>query len=93
MSYAYALLAAHGGVVELCHVHERILAAPAYAYERTEGKLTDAERAQKEDALRALIPSDAKQRGITTHVMEPEQGYIAVNIERITFRNRLKVLT
>lgn len=74
VSYAYALLAAHGGVVELCHVHERILAAPAYAYERTEGKLTDAERAQKEDALRALIPSDAKQRGITTHVTVIDGG-------------------
>jgi hypothetical protein len=26
-------------------------------------------------------------------LMEPEQGYIAINIERIIFRNRLKVLT
>jgi nucleotide-binding universal stress UspA family protein len=72
--YAYALLAAHGGVVELCHVHERVLAAPAYAYDRTEGKLTDAERTQIEDALRALIPSDAKQRGITTHVTVIDGG-------------------
>ena len=74
VSYAYALLAAHGGVVELCHVHERVLAAPAYAYERTEGKLTDAERTQMEDALRALIPADAKQRGITTHVTVIDGG-------------------
>ena len=74
VSYAYALLAAHGGVVELCHVHERILAAPAYAYERAEGKLTEAERKQMEDALRALIPGDAKQRGITTHVTVIDGG-------------------
>ena len=74
VSYAYALLAAHGGVVELCHVHERILAAPAYAYERTEGKLTPAERKQMEDALRALIPGDANQRGITTHVTVIDGG-------------------
>jgi nucleotide-binding universal stress UspA family protein len=74
VSYAYALLAAHGGVVELCHVHERVLAAPAYAYERTEGKLTEAERTKMEDALRALVPSDAKQRGITTHVTVIDGG-------------------
>ena len=72
--YAYAMVSSHGGVVELCHVHERILAAPAYAYERTEGKLTDAERARIESELRALIPSDAKQRGITTHVTVIDGG-------------------
>ena len=72
--YAYAMLSAHGGVVELCHVHERILAAPAYAYDRTEGKLTETERARIEDALRALIPADAKQRGITTHVSVIDGG-------------------
>jgi nucleotide-binding universal stress UspA family protein len=74
VSYAYTLLAGHGGVVELCHVHERSLAAPAYAYERTEGKLTDVERARIEGALRALIPSDANQRGITTHVTVIDGG-------------------
>ncbi len=74
VSYAYAMVAAQGGVVELCHVHERSLAAPAYAYERTEGKLTESERARIEDALRALIPSDARQRGITTHVMVIDGG-------------------
>ena len=55
-------------------MHERILAAPAYAYERTEGKLTEAQRTQMEDALRALVPSDAKQRGITTHVTVIDGG-------------------
>ena len=72
--YAYAMLSSHGGVVELCHVHERILAAPAYAYEQAEGKLTDAQQARIEDALRALIPSDAEQRGVTTHVTVIDGG-------------------
>ena len=72
--YAYGMVSSQGGVVELCHVHERILAAPAYAYERTEGKLTDAERMRLESELRALIPSDAKQRGITTHVTVIDGG-------------------
>ena len=72
--YAYAMVSPQGGVVELCHVHERMLAAPAYAYERTEGKLTDAERARIEGALRDLIPTDATQRGITTHVTVIDGG-------------------
>ena len=74
IAYAYAMLSSHGGVVELCHVHERTLAAPAYAYERTEGKLTEPERARIEGTLRALIPGDAKQRGITTHVTVIDGG-------------------
>jgi nucleotide-binding universal stress UspA family protein len=71
--FAYGLLA-HGGVVELCHVHERALANPAYAYDRTEGKLTDLERARLEHQLRALVPSDAEARGITTHVTVIDGG-------------------
>ncbi len=72
--YAYAMLPSHGGVVELCHVHERALASPAYAYERTEGKLTEDERTRIEGQLRALIPSDAQERGITTHVTVIDGG-------------------
>jgi nucleotide-binding universal stress UspA family protein len=75
--YAYSLLAGHGGVVELCHVHERALASPAYAYERTEGKLTESERARIESELRALIPTDARQRGIVTHVTVIDGGRAA----------------
>lgn len=75
--YAFNMLAAHGGVVELCHVHERILGSPAYAYEQGEGKLTDIERARLESELRALIPSDARERGITTHVTVIDGGRAA----------------
>jgi hypothetical protein len=52
-------LAAHGGVVELCHVHERSLPAPPYLYDRQEGKLSEAERACLESQLRALVPRRA----------------------------------
>jgi nucleotide-binding universal stress UspA family protein len=72
--FAYSMVAAQGGVVELCHVHERVLAAPAYAYERSEGKLTAEERARVEEQLRALIPPDAEERGITTHVTVVDGG-------------------
>ncbi len=75
--YAYSMLAGHGGIVELCYVHERVLGAPAYAYEQSEGKLTDLERARFEAELRALIPSDARERGITTHVTVIDGGRAA----------------
>jgi nucleotide-binding universal stress UspA family protein len=75
--YAYNALAGHGGVVELCHVHERALASPAYAFEQSEGQLTDIERARIEAELRALAPQDARERGITTHVSVIDGGRAA----------------
>ena len=72
--FAYTLLAGHGGVVELCHVHERPLADPPYAYEVAQGKLSAAARAELEGRLRALIPSEADGLGITTHVTIVDGG-------------------
>jgi nucleotide-binding universal stress UspA family protein len=72
--FAYALLAGHGGVVELCHVHERPLANPPYAYDVPEGKLTPAVHAELEGKLRALIPPEAEKLGITTHVTIVDGG-------------------
>jgi len=70
--FAYALLGGHGGQVELCHVHERSLPSPPYAYASTEGELTGAERARVEKELRALVPADAERLGITSrfHVID-----------------------
>jgi len=65
--HAYALLRAAGGVVELCHVHERVVPTPAFAYALPE-PLTPPERGEIEKQLRALIPPDAAALGITTHV-------------------------
>jgi nucleotide-binding universal stress UspA family protein len=72
--FGYALLAGRGGVVELCHVHERALANPPYAYEATQGKLSAAARAELEGRLRALIPPDAEAQGIATHVTVIDGG-------------------
>lgn len=72
--FAYTLLAGHGGVVELCHVHERPLANPPYAYDVQQGKLSAAARAQLEARLRALIPPEADALGITTHVTVVDGG-------------------
>jgi nucleotide-binding universal stress UspA family protein len=72
--YAYELLAGHGGVVELCYVHERALASPAYAYTQPAGELTTAERSRLIAALRALVPATAERRGITTHVTVIDGG-------------------
>jgi nucleotide-binding universal stress UspA family protein len=75
--FAYTLAAAHGGVVELCHVHERALADPPYAYDRSAGQLSAEERTRLEAALRALVPSDAERLGITTHVTVIDGGKAA----------------
>jgi nucleotide-binding universal stress UspA family protein len=72
--FAYALVASHGGVVDLCHVHERALPNPPYAYDRKEGKLSDEERTRIGTALRALVPADAERLGITTHITVIDGG-------------------
>jgi nucleotide-binding universal stress UspA family protein len=72
--FAYSMVAAQGGTVELCYVHERVLASPGYAYERSEGKLSAADRASLEGRLRELIPREAEERGITTHVTVVDGG-------------------
>jgi nucleotide-binding universal stress UspA family protein len=64
---AYALVAPHGGVVELCTIHERPLPVPAFAYDSPEGKLSAGERRKLEAELRALVPPEAARLGITTH--------------------------
>jgi nucleotide-binding universal stress UspA family protein len=75
--FAYTLLAGHGGVVELCHVHERALPSPPYAYDRPQGRLADGQRAELQAALRALVPADADRLGITTHVSVIDGGEAA----------------
>jgi nucleotide-binding universal stress UspA family protein len=75
--YAYSVLAPTGGVVELCHVHERWLPSPPYAYTRLEDKLTDAERSRLERELRALVPNEAEGLGITTHITVIDGGKAA----------------
>lgn len=84
--FAYALIAAHGGVVELCHVHERALPNPPYAYDRQEGMLTAEERARIEGALRALVPIDAERLGIATHVTVIDGGKAAQAIAQAAER-------
>jgi nucleotide-binding universal stress UspA family protein len=75
--FAYALVAAHGGVVELCHVHERSLPNPPYAYDRQDGRLTVEERSRIEGSLRALVPNDAERLGIVTRITVIDGGRAA----------------
>jgi nucleotide-binding universal stress UspA family protein len=72
--FAYAMLASHGGVVELCYVNERSLPSPAYVYDRPEGKLSDVERGLIERELRGLIPPEFEHSRITTHVTVIDGG-------------------
>ena len=84
--FAYALVGAHGGVGELCHVHEGPLPNPPYAYERLEGKLPAEERTRVEEALRALVPPDAERLGIATHVTVIDGGKAAEAIVQASER-------
>jgi len=84
--FAYSMVTAHGGVVELCHVHERALSNPPYAYDRPEGRLSDGERVRIETELRALVPTDAERQGITTHVTVIDGGKAAEAIAQAAER-------
>jgi nucleotide-binding universal stress UspA family protein len=84
--FAYSMVTAHGGVVELCHVHERPLPSPPYAYDCQEGKLSDGERVRIETELRALVPTDAESHGITTHVTVVDGGKAAEAITQAAER-------
>jgi len=78
--YAYEMLAGHGGVVELCTVHEHGVPSPAYAYDTSVGNLSPVRRAEVEGALRALVPADAEALGIATHVRVIDGGKAATDI-------------
>lgn len=72
--HAYALVRSAGGVVELCHVHERHLPVPIHAYEEKTGALTPEQRAEIEARLRSLIPWDAATIGISTRITVIDGG-------------------
>ena len=72
--HAYALVAGQGGVVELCHVHERSLPNPAYAYEPSGDRLSTGQVAELERQLLALVPPFAERSGVRTHVSIIEGG-------------------
>jgi nucleotide-binding universal stress UspA family protein len=63
-----------GGVLELCHVRERKLPAPVYAYESRDEALTPAERTEIEARLRALVPQEAERLGIEVRVTVVDGG-------------------
>jgi nucleotide-binding universal stress UspA family protein len=84
--FAYAMVSARGGVVELCHVHERSLPNPPTAYDRPEDTLGSAERARVESALRGLVPAEAARLGITTHVTVIDGGKAAEAITQAAER-------
>jgi nucleotide-binding universal stress UspA family protein len=92
VAHAYGLLRAGGGVVELIHVQERALPAPAFAYESPR-HMTEAERTAIEQQLRALVPDDAAAHGITTHVSVIDGGRPAESIVQAAERFRVDAIS
>ena len=85
--FAYALVAAHGGVVELCHVHER--AAGHAGLRRTIAPRASSAprsgRASRVPCARS-IPAEAERLGITTHVTVIDGGKAAEAIAQAAER-------
>ena len=79
VAYAYEL-ARGGGSVTLCHIYERTLPVPAYAYNDTRDALTDAQRRDFEDRLRVLIPAEAVAERIATTISLLDGGDAATAI-------------
>jgi nucleotide-binding universal stress UspA family protein len=72
--HAYALVRGAAGAVELCHVHERTLPSPAYAYDAPGGRITEIDLARTMKELRALVPAEAQALGIASHVSVVDGG-------------------
>jgi nucleotide-binding universal stress UspA family protein len=89
--FAYSLLR-RGGVVELCHIHERTLPSPAFVYERSVGALDDTQRLDIVRALRALVPPDAEQLGISTHITIVDGGVPGTAIVQAAERLRVDAI-
>lgn len=90
--FAYALVAAHGGVVELCHIHERALPSPPYLYDCQDGKVSDVERARFENELRALVPPEAARLGISSHISVIDGAHAADAIVQAAERLRVDAI-
>jgi nucleotide-binding universal stress UspA family protein len=80
VAHAYSLLRGTGGAVELCHVHERHLPVPVYAYRDDRERLSPEARSKLEASLRALVPPEAERLGITSHVTVVDGGTAATAI-------------
>jgi nucleotide-binding universal stress UspA family protein len=84
--HAYSLLGGRGGVVELCHVHERALPSPASPEHTVAWRLSDIQRASLVKDLRALVPPAAASLGIATHVSVIDGGKAAEAIVQASER-------
>jgi nucleotide-binding universal stress UspA family protein len=71
--YAYALLRASGGTVELCHVHERD-PGPAHLPYALTAPMPPETKAELEARLQALVPKEAERLGIATRITVIDGG-------------------
>ena len=79
LPHAYSL-ARPGGRVELCHVHEHALPAPAYLLPDQAPALSPQKRRELELQLTDLIPAQAAELGVTSHVTVIDGGSAAEQI-------------
>ncbi|HXU83782.1 MAG TPA: universal stress protein [Polyangia bacterium] len=77
VAYAFEL-ARNGGTVTLCHVRERALSPAAYNYVDDRGALTEGQRHEIEDRLRALIPPNVTGVATTLSVIDGGHADMAI---------------
>jgi nucleotide-binding universal stress UspA family protein len=87
---AYGLLVG-GGRVELCHVHH-LGEAAVTGHGGGVRPLSDGERQGLEEKLRALVPPESAEHGITTHVSVAEGASIATAILQAAERTDAEVI-
>jgi nucleotide-binding universal stress UspA family protein len=78
--HAYALARRSGARVEICHVREHALPSPAYVLPDEAPQLPPAERRQLEHRLEALVPDEAGEIGIASHVTVIDGGIAPTQI-------------
>ena len=77
--HAYSLVRRPTGRVELCHVHERPLSAPAYVMP-DQASMPPQARRELELQLAGLIPAQATELGIASHATVIDGGSAAEQI-------------
>jgi nucleotide-binding universal stress UspA family protein len=77
---AYSLVRRPGGRVELCHVQERHLPSPSYLFGDTPAPAAAEAARASEQKLAALIPAQAQELGMSSHVTVIDGGAAAEQI-------------
>ncbi len=90
--FAFALPNSPGATVTICHVHERAIPRPTYAYKDEVGTLHVDDRRTLETRLKALLPPASERLGVRTEVVVVDGGEAAEGINQEANRRGVDVI-